>query len=1777
MPPKVSEFKASIYTRSTALIKGRLSTIKGFVEELNALSEPLSQVQLRQLANASTEIRKKRSEFESHLQKALTLPDDDSVNDQVLSQDQDEVNDLYSHIASVIEVLTPQEPPATPSASSEAGTSVHTPISQVRLPKLDLQKFSGNPLSWTSFINLFDATIHRNASLSSVMKFQYLLSVLNDEPLNLIKSLHLTAANYLVAYNLLRDRYHNTRRLQSLHLNQLLDLPNLSGSSSKGLRHFVNLYTENSQALRALDCDVSEHNPLLSALLLRKMDTDLRKKLESFRLSVGDGPSTHSLPEVKDIITFLNTECTQTEDANIHVTSTSHKTAYVPPSPHARSKVIMPKKVQFSPRDVSMVTTQGPPLSQSKADSWPCFACQQTGHKIYSCVSFKNKTPHERLQLVRKYQRCVSCLGNHELKNCHSQATCLTCNKRHHTLLHFPSSQVSHGKINFGQDSSDKGLTNKSQASLSLTSQDQPSSIARRSTVLLGTLLVKLSTADGTTHVFRALLDSGSMCELITDRAAQILGAQRSKSDIQLTGLSQNASRHKGQVYLNIETLSGSLISHQHPMLVLDKLTVDLPRVPISQEVIQRTQRYMLADPTFHLPQRIDIVLGGSLFPQILTHERFSLGENFPHVVGTHFGYVVMGSTPCATPSTIHFNNSAHSNLNVTLLSVNDASLHSSLQQFWHQEEPPICTKKTAEEKLSDDHFQATHSRDINGRYVVQLPFKAEQPSLGSSFLAAERRLHALEAKFTRDSELKCLYSKAMNEHISQGHLVKVDKLDKTSPHYFLPHHGVLKEGSSSTKLRIVYDASCKTSSGQSLNDILMTGRKLQTNICDILLHFRTHRFVFTCDIRQMYLQILIEPSHQNFQLVLWRKKNTEPLSIYKLTRVTFGVNSSPYLAIRTLHQLADDEGDAYPEAARVLRSHTYVDDIISGADTLEEVLSLQEQLISLLAKGGFELRKWASNSKVLLRNFPQDHLETPVFLQADQQPHFNVLGLHWSPDSDCFSYKISIPQEAPTKRTVLSAIAKLYDPCGFLAPFIMLTKCFMQLLWTTGLNWDEPLTPDLASKWQTLISSISHLPKIRIPRPCQLSGPCDIELHGFSDASENGYAAVIYFRCISSSGKVQINQILAKSRVSPLKRVTLPRLELCGAHLLAQLASYCRETYRDHVKISQIYLWSDSSITLTWLQTPPYRLKTFVANRVAQIQELFPSHFWHHVRSSHNPADCASRGILASDLCNHSLWWNGPPWLLQTTADWPTPQFVPMDLASSEEVKDTPLVILTTSSQEEWTLFSRYSSYHKLQGVMAWMLRFIFNCRHAQNDRSFGPLSLQELNNAQLCLIKIVQTSAFSEELSRIKKDQTCSTKLQRISPFIDSNGLLRVGGRLKASSLSYDSQHPYLLPKKHPLVNLLIDKCHIQHLHAGPQLTQALLSKFVWILSARSVIRSRIFKCLKCFRAKPQNKTPLMGELPRSRVTPARPFLSTGIDYCGPFMVKVHTLRAMKQVKVYLCIFVCMVTKAVHVEVVMDLTTDAFIAALTRFVSRRGLCSDIYSDCGTNFVGADAALRKIADLTITSSAAKETISRFSKPRNIRFHFNPPAAPHQGGLWESAVKSAKYHLRRTMGDTVLTLAEFITLTTQVEAMLNSRPLTPLSSDPSDVSALTPGHFLIGTSLAAVPQQDVNQVPISRLKHWQLIQALHQRIWKRWQSEYLHSLQQRVKWCTNSEALKVGDLVLMQAPTSPLSWPLARVEAVHPGADGVVRVVTLKTANGRFTRPAVKVFPLPLN
>lgn len=478
--------------------------------------------------------------------------------------------------------------------------------------------------------------------------------------------------------------------------------------------------------------------------------------------------------------------------------------------------------------------------------------------------------------------------------------------------------------------------------------------------------------------------------------------------------------------------------------------------------------------------------------------------------------------------------------------------------------------------------------------------------------------------------------------------------------------------------------------------------------------------------------------------------------------------------------------------------------------------------------------------------------------------------------------------------------------------------------------------------------------------------------------------------------------------------------------------------------------------------------------------------------------------------------------------------------------------------------LLGRFSSLRKILGIISYILRF--GCRIVPVQYHSLETSQRELDNALNVLVVHVQKECFPELIDALKKGKRVPNPYRKLSPFLDDRDSVRVGGRLMLSQLEFDSKHPLLLPSRHLLTDRIIEDTHFRNLHPGYKTLSYLLLQQFWILSPRRAIQRCLSQCYKCFRANPKPLSPVMANLPACRINQVRAFTAVCIDYAGPFLITLSKSRGVKSTKAYICLFVCCSTRAIHLELVSDLTSDCFIAALHRFISRRGSCSDIYSDQGTNFIGANRLLHSIAQ-----NAGVQL--------KIKWHFNPPAAPHFNGLAEAGVKSVKTHLRRVIGDQIMTFEEFYTLITRIEAVLNSRPLCPLSSDPNDLQPLTPGHFLTLQPLSSpVPESDISSQPTNRLTRWQLLQRMHQHFWQRWHTEYLHTLQQRAKWNSSADSLSVGQLVVVKNDQrSPKDWELARVVQVHPGADGVIRVATLRGANGIFQRALVKLCPLPAN
>ena len=741
--------------------------------------------------------------------------------------------------------------------------------------------------------------------------------------------------------------------------------------------------------------------------------------------------------------------------------------------------------------------------------------------------------------------------------------------------------------------------------------------------------------------------------------------------------------------------------------------------------------------------------------------------------------------------------------------------------------------------------------------------------------------------------------------------------------------------------------------------------------------------------------------------------------------------------------------------------------------------------------------------------------------------------------------------------------------------------KLLFQQLWKTGQDWDDPVPPDILDLHKNWRSQLPDLAAKQLSR-CYTSPGHQVkhqELHGFSDASKCAFGAVLYCRTTYHNHHPTISLITAKTKVAKLDPPTIPRLELCGAKLLSTLM----------INISKIlgipakdwHCWTDSAIILAWLDGRTRAHPVFIQNRVTFILERTQPRQWHHVPTADNPADCASRGITPQELLHHPLWWEGPSWLRKDPV--PMPKQPPR-----KELLDVhhPVNMVVPQVTLAEHLCNMSANYSCLVSSTAWWLRFYNNLR--PTNASPSPVAGEstsliltgtERRAAELWLLKQSQILLFSPERAAVLKGKTLSrsSKLNALHPFLDAKQILRVGGRLANSSLAPSQQHPIISDARDPLIQKWFHHLHLTLSHCGPSLLLCAAGAKLHVLGARRLSRAVCSRCITCKRRQPhlQNlQHPLMGDLPSPRVNPTIPFSHTGMDFAGPFTIKKGHTRKPVLIDAHICVFICMTFKAIHLEVVSDQTTDAFKAALLRFISRRNCPLHLYSDNGPNFTGARHNLNKLYTLLRQQTANEEIQQFLSSHHSITWHNTPPRSPHFGGLWESAVKSMKTQLKKVIGETRLTFEELTTVACQVEACLNSRPLLPLTSHSQDgLSTLTASHFLLFKTPAAYPEDPRIPDRPDLLKSWNCCQAMVQHFWARWSREYLNSLQARTKWQSKQPNLQPEDIVILRPEKGHFStyWPLARVLQVFPGWDNTVRVVLVKTSTGTFKRAVTRL------
>ncbi|XP_028174624.1 uncharacterized protein LOC114363174 [Ostrinia furnacalis] len=635
-----------------------------------------------------------------------------------------------------------------------------------------------------------------------------------------------------------------------------------------------------------------------------------------------------------------------------------------------------------------------------------------------------------------------------------------------------------------------------------------------------------------------------------------------------------------------------------------------------------------------------------------------------------------------------------------------------------------------------------------------------------------------------------------------------------------------------------------------------------------------------------------------------------------------------------------------------------------------------------------------------------------------------------------------------------------------------------------------------------------------------------------------------------------------SKCRVLPVKPMTVPRAELQAAVLAARLADTIGKEHR--LVPERRFFWSDSTTVIHWIRNSTRKYKVFEANRLGEIDELTRVSEWRHVPTKMNIADLATRDSFNLD-CFRGEWFTGPSFLYDVETSWPAGMVQP-----EIEQMQSGYVMVMENSLEALPVPDphRFSSWLRLVRATAVALKFIDKCRGLTGD-----VNCDTMRRAESLLIKQAQMDSFSDEITALRNGKCVdrSSRLLTLTPFEDEQGLLRVGGRIDAAEdVNLEMKRPVILDGRHRVARLIVRHHHVKAAHGNQETVVNELKQKYWIINLRPTVKTVVSQCMLCRIRKCTPRIPRMGDLPHARLAHHnRPFTYCGLDLFGPMEVAVGRRREKR----YGVLFTCLTVRAVNIEIVPSLSTDSLIMALRRMAARRGWPSHLFSDNGTNLRGAEKELaRSIAGLD------QEALKREGVNNNMTWHFIPPASPHWGGAWERLIRTVKTSLKIVIGERTLKEETLSTLMAEVENMVNSRPLSHVSVDPTTGESLTPNHFLLGSSSNLPCIGEFDDTDLHLRKQWRKAQRLADMFWKRWVREVLPDMLPRKKWNSEQVPLQVGDLVLVVDPSSTRNtWPKGIIHRVYPGKDGRIRTVDVKTKTGIWRRSAARVAPISLD
>ena len=1658
-----------------------------------------------------------------------------------------------------------------------------------KLPKMEPSVFSGNVEKFPMWLKAFETYIELKTK-SPIERLHFLgRYTAGEAKAAIVGWLHLrTQEAYRQAKERLIDRYGNDFVVSHAYRMKLKEWPAVKGGDGRALRDFSDFLehcqasaAESSQHLRVLD-DYMEIQMLVQKL--PKYMVDRWKRMVDQWLYGEESTGRH--PPFSEFVRFVSVEA-RIACGPVAIPTHEDKQSAAHKMPRGKARTFM------SSTEVRRTHT-GQGDNQRVTE---CVLCQKQ-HGIRDCDAFKRMTVVNRNSKVNQLGLCRGCLKKgHKWKECYTRERCGVCSRWHPTLLHDES--LSSGSEVRAETAVKQRVDSAPQAtSLRSGSVGDAERSGCSHSLVLPVLLSHKSNPEHQLLVY-ALLDAQSDACFVAQSVCETLDIEGRNTKLELSTMT-------GKSIIESTAVEGLVIQPLREDDVIKlPTTYSRPEIPCSKGSIPKKDTAVkwkhleaIADkmPTFFQDAPVALLLGTNCPRAIKPLEVVCGQDEEPWAIRTYLGWGIVGcvgDVVDADNKVCHLVDAGagqkkrcHFAFKSRVRELSPLDVLKTLESDFQETRQDNKTGLSVEDQQFMKKMSAGIQQREDGHLEMPLPLKDEKMRLPNNRVAAVQRLKGLKAKLVRNESYRRDYVGFMEATLAKGYAEAVPNEElklNDGRVWYIPHHGIYHPHKD--KIRVVFDCSASYE-GLALNNCLLQGPDLTKSLAGILCRFRKQPVAISCDLEGMFNQVGVVAEDRNLLRFLWwkdGKTECEP-GEFRMKTHLFGATSSPACAMFALRAAADDHQADEEKAAEFVRNDFYIDDGLTSVQDVQSGISLIAATRELCERKGFKVHKILSNSIDVVKSVPMD--SRCVGLQSldvgtGDLPVQRTLGVQWNVETDMLSIQVRPREKQLNRRGILSIVSSVFDPLGLVSPFVLKGKLLLRDLCRENLGWDEPIPEVVAKAWDEWMRSMVALENVSVPRCYVHEGVKDdmtVELHHFSDASSVGYGQCSYLRTVASDGSVSCSLVVSKSRVAPIKPITVPRLELTAAVLSVRISRFLQEELKLQ-NVTEVF-WTDSMVVLGYIANEARRFHVYVANRVQEIRNHTEPSQWRHIATDDNPADLASRGVDAEGLVGNELWWHGPSALACAALPVQEDKYELQD--DDPEVKRSATVFSSNASTEVRMadLHERleyFSDWRRAKRAVARCIWYTKKLRHRvqrkkdivqQDHSSNGDITVAVVTAAENSILKALQQKEL--DVNQAIQAGRLSTggklkNLSRLDPIVKDE-LVCVGGRLRRSGFPEREVHPVILPNKSHVTTLIIRDCHEKVGHAGRGLTLARVrSSGYWVVGGRRAVARLILQCVTCKKLRGKTQQQKMADLPSDRLEAAPPFTYSGVDLFGPFYV--HERRS--QSKRWGVLFTCLSCRAVHIETVSSLSTDSFLNAYRRFVCRRGPVRVLRCDRGTNFVGGKRALEEALEEMDSDKVRRELLKEDCDWVTMKLNF--PFSSHMGGAWERMIGSARTVLDGLLRQIDARLDDELlrTLLCEVEAIVNSRPLTSFNMCPDDPDPICPTNLLTQKSSVVLSPPGVFQsCDLYCRRRWRRVQHLANVFWRRWRSDFLQDRQERRKWTTEQRNIEDGDIVLIVDDDTPrCRWVLGRVVQVHRSGDGLVRRVTVRAAKGSYDRP----------